>query len=69
MQENGASTVLWMIISIILVRCLYLKGLDTPKHSHMSNLMFTLIVLTHVDGIDLNVLNIEGKSRDRLVDA
>ena len=62
MQGNSAAPVLWMIISIILVRFLYLTGLDTPQHSHMSKLMFTLISLTHFDDIDLRALNIKGKS-------
>ena len=35
----------------------------------MSNMMFILIELTHVDGIDLNVLNKEGKYRVSSVDA
>ena len=62
MQRNGSALVLCMIISIILVRCLYLKGLATPQHSPMSNVMITLIELMCVDYTDLIVLNIEGKS-------
>ena len=61
MQVNGTAKVLWIIISIILVRYLYLKGLDTPQQFPISNLIFTLIPLKHFDDTDLNVLNIEEK--------
>ena len=61
MQGNGAAPVLWMIIYIILVRHLYLKGLDTPQYSPISKLMFVLITLAYVDDTDLNVLNIQDK--------
>ena len=51
-----------MIVSIILVRCLYFKGLATPQHSPTKKLMFTLISLICVDDTNLNALNLEGKS-------
>ena len=51
-----------MIIAIILIKCIYLKGLATPQYSPMSHMMFTLIGLMCVDDTDLNVLKIEGKS-------
>ena len=62
MQGNRTATVAWIIISIILVRYIYLKGLDTPQQFTMSNLMFAFISLTHFDDTDLNELSIEGKS-------
>ena len=68
MQENGASTVLWMIISIILVRHLYLKGLNNPPQSTMSNLIFTFILLTCVNSACLGVLSIEGTSTLQMIE-
>ena len=59
MQENNAVPVLWMIISIILVRCVCLKGLITPKYSPMSHMILTLIELMRIDDADLNVLSTE----------
>ena len=60
-QGNGTAPVLWMIVSIILVRYIYLKGLATTQYSHMSHMVFTLIALINVDDTDLNVLRIEEK--------
>ena len=57
MQGNSAVPVLWMIISIILVRCICLKGLDTPGYAPMSHMMLTLIKLTCIDVVDLNMLS------------
>ena len=59
---NWDAPVLWMIMSIILIRHLYLKGLASPHYSPISQMMFSLIVLINVDDTDLNVLNLEGKS-------
>ena len=61
MQGNSAEPVLWIIISIILVRHLYLKGLSIPQCSPTSKLIFNLIALMLVDNIDLKLLKIEGK--------
>ena len=49
-------------MSIILVRFVYLKGLAIPHFSLISQMMFTLIALLHVDDSHFNVLNIEVKS-------
>ena len=57
MKVNGASPFLWMIISIILVRCIFLKGLDTPGYAPMSHMMLTLIELMRIDVVDLNMLS------------
>lgn len=62
MQVNSAAPVIWMMISIIFVRCIYLKGLATPQYYPMFQMMFNLIELTYVDDADLNMLNADGNS-------
>ena len=67
-QVNGTVPVLWIIISINLVRDIYLKVFSTPQCSPMSNLIFNLIELMHVDDTNLDVLNIEGKFTLELIE-
>ena len=69
MQGNGESPFLWMIMSIILIKYIYLKGLSTPQYSPMSQMMFALIALTCVDDTDLNVFDPEGKSTLEAIEA
>ena len=66
-QGNGAEPVLWMIMSIVFIRCLYLKGLASPHYSLIYQIMFTLIALMHVGYADLNVLNLERKSKIEVI--
>ena len=69
MEGNDIAPVLWITMSIILIRYLYLKGLETPNYSPMSQMMFDLIAPMCVDDADLNVLNIEGKSSLEVIEA
>ena len=62
MQGNGAAPVLWLIISIILVRHLYALNLVAEHHTPVSGLLFSLVALVHADDSDLNILNLNQKS-------
>ena len=68
MQGNGTVPVLWMIMSIILIKNLYLTGLATPQYSPMSQMMFTLIALMNVDDKDMKALDTEGKSTSEVIE-
>ena len=61
-QGNGAAPVLWLIISIILVRYLYALNLVTEHHTPISGALFSLAALVYVDDSDLNILNLNQKS-------
>lgn len=60
-QGNGAAPVLWLIISIILVRYLYALNLVTKHSTPISGTLFSLAALVHADDADLNVLNMNQK--------
>ena len=69
MQGNGAAPVLWIMMSIILIKYLYLKCLYAPQYSPMSQMIFIMIALMCVDDTHLNVLNAEGKSKLEVIEA
>ena len=68
MQGNGAAQVLWLLISILLIRYLYALGLVTQHYTPISGLVFRLAALIYVDDSDLNVLNLNQKSTLEVVE-
>ena len=66
-QWNRAALVLWLIISILLIRYLYLLGLVSIYHIPISGIAFQLANLIYVDN-SLNVLNLNQKSTLEVVE-
>ena len=56
-QGNGAAPVLWLIILVFLIRCLYQQKIVTSITSPISKLSQFLAALMHVDDTDLYVIN------------
>ena len=61
-QGNGTALVLWLIISIILIRYLYILGLVSQHHTPILGYIFSLVALVHIDNLDLNIFNSNRKS-------
>ena len=57
-QGNEATLVLWLIISILLIRYLYALGLVSKHSTLISGIVFQLATLIYVDNTDLNILNL-----------
>ena len=66
-QGNSIAPVLWLIISIILIRFLCAKGIVDLLKSPISHTYFSLIMLLCTDNTNLNLLNLEGKSTIEMV--
>ena len=60
-QLNGATPILWLMISIILVRYFCLKYLVSQNCTPISRSIFSLADLLHVDDTDPNVINFSNK--------
>ena len=60
-QDSRVAPVLWLAISIVLVRCMCTLGLVSEHCTPISGTGFQLAALTCVDDVDLNVLNLNQK--------
>ena len=60
-HKESAAPVLWLIISIILVRHLCVLNLVIEHCTPISGILFSLAVLVHADESDLNILNLNQK--------
>ena len=61
-QGNGATSVSWLIISVVLIMHLRFKALLSQHFVPICWSIFNLAALLHVDNTDLNVLNFSNKS-------
>ena len=61
-QGSGAAPVIWLMIIVMLVRCLCAICLVSENCTPISGVVFQLVALICVDDTDLNVLNLNQKS-------
>jgi hypothetical protein len=66
-QGSGAAPVLWMIISIFLVRYPYSKNLTTYLLMPLSGIVMPLEALIFVDNTNLYVFNLGSETTEELV--
>ena len=56
-QGNRAALALWLIVSIFLVRYLYIKGIAEEYRTIISSIIYKLIALLYVNDTDLLAMN------------
>ena len=61
-QDNRAAPVLWLIISILLIRYLYHKELVSKHLTPISNISFQLAALLYINDSDLNIMSLNRNS-------